>query len=109
MEQRIARLKQFAGSRDVPAPAAGTMIFAHLTEKMTADPAAPVRDFLINYYGVEPAQAGEVLVAGTPGQVADQLAAYRAVGVTEFITIPFGPDLPVQYQLTAQVRSILQS
>ena len=107
MVRPIARLVQLAATRGVPTPAAGTMIFAHLTEKTMADPAAPVREFLINSYGVEPTQAADILVAGTPAQVAEQLAAYRAVGVTEFVIISFGPDLATQYQLTAQTRSIL--
>jgi len=61
-------------------------------------------DFLSSRLGLTPASAAETAVAGTPGEMAEQLSRYVAAGVEHLVLTPFGPGRQAQFEMFAEVR-----
>ncbi|MFH8588636.1 LLM class flavin-dependent oxidoreductase [Streptomyces celluloflavus] len=102
-----ARLAELAAERGVPVPRTGLVTFVRATERPSAAAAGPVVDYLVKAQGLDRERAAALALGGGPRQVAERLREYADAGAGTLVLVPFGADTRRQYDLFAQIRSLL--
>ncbi|WP_344091935.1 LLM class flavin-dependent oxidoreductase, partial [Nocardiopsis composta] len=101
----VRRLTELAGGR--PAPHA--LIGGHVLLGPDSE-IAPARDALVrslvDEHGMDPADAAEAPMAGSPKQVAERLAEYREAGATGVAVSLDGDDWPRLAELFAEALAL---
>jgi alkanesulfonate monooxygenase SsuD/methylene tetrahydromethanopterin reductase-like flavin-dependent oxidoreductase (luciferase family) len=106
-----ARLAELAAARGRRAPSltASTMV------ALAGDPALPDHDALLRLltdvdgpYAIPADQVSNVLVSGSPAEVADRLAEYGAAGAVRVVVSVAAGDWRRQTELLAEARALLE-
>lgn len=101
------RLADLAAQRGVPNPRTGILVFTRVSERPGTKASTQIADYLATAYGIDREQAAAVALGGSPQQVAQRLRQYADAGAQTIVLVPFGADCLQQYDLFAQVRSLL--
>ncbi|MFF2923780.1 LLM class flavin-dependent oxidoreductase [Streptomyces celluloflavus] len=107
LAQGAARLAGLAAEGGVPAPRTGILVFTRVSERAGTDAAAEIAGYLATAYGIDRERAAALALGGGPRQVAERLREYADAGAGTIVLVPFGADTRQQYDLFAQVRSLL--
>lgn len=103
LEERAERLSALAHDHGRPTPSLALLIGVRVddsAERAREEAAAHLQ----GQYGMPLGVVERWSALGEPGAVAEQLAAYRAVGVEEFVLMGLGGDPLHQYERLAGVR-----
>lgn len=101
------QLDELASAAGRARPRLGVCLQAHIGARPRASLAEESVAIMQSSYGVPADRARELAIAGTPAQVADQLAAYVAAGA-ELLTVACDPaPSPESWELLAEVRRLL--
>ncbi|QIZ35004.1 LLM class flavin-dependent oxidoreductase [Saccharopolyspora sp. ASAGF58] len=103
---KAARLRELAEERGRPAPRLGLAIQGSLVKRPDAGLLDRCAGNLAELFGIPVDVARDYVVAGTPEQVAEQLAAYAEVGI-EKIAFAVDGDWHSSCDLLGQVRELL--
>lgn len=104
---RAHDLAALAHAHGRAAPPIGTVIFAAPTPEPDPSAVDRVLDVLHGRYGMDPAHARAIAIAGCPDQLADGLTTYQAAGATTFVIVPFSEDILAAYQTLGRTRTLL--
>jgi len=102
--RRLFELSDEAGR---PRPLTGIGLHAAIGTSSGRDLAAVTAGMLNSMYGVPADRAREVAIAGTPAQVATQLAAYAEAGADLIVVVCDPAPSPRSWELLAEARQLL--
>src|SRR6185312_4406003 len=102
--QRLLELSAQAGR---PRPLTGIGLHAAIGTGSGRDLAEVTAGMLQSMYGVPADRAREVAIAGSPAQVASQLAAYAEAGADLIVVVCDPAPTPKSWELLADVRLML--
>jgi alkanesulfonate monooxygenase SsuD/methylene tetrahydromethanopterin reductase-like flavin-dependent oxidoreductase (luciferase family) len=102
--QRLLELSDEAGR---PRPMTGIGLHAAIGTGPDRDLAEVTAGMLNSMYGVPADRAREVAIAGTPAQVASQLAPYAEAGADLIVVVCDPAPSPKSWELLAEVRLLL--
>lgn len=103
--QRLFELSDEAGR---PRPLTGIGLHAAIGTGADRDLAEVTAGMMRSMYGVPADRAREVAIAGTPAQVAAQLAPYAEVGADLIVVVCDPAPSPKSWELLADVRLLLR-
>jgi alkanesulfonate monooxygenase SsuD/methylene tetrahydromethanopterin reductase-like flavin-dependent oxidoreductase (luciferase family) len=103
--QRLFELSDEAGR---PRPLTGIGLHAAIGTGSDRDLAEVTAGMMRSMYGVPADRAREVAIAGTPAQVAAQLAPYAEVGADLIVVVCDPAPSPKSWELLADVRLLLR-
>lgn len=104
MGDRLAELASDAGR---PVPTIAMVVLANVGPDRAATQ-AEMKAMLRGQYRLPLDVVDRWSAYGTVSEVADMLARYQAVGVSEFILVPAGADVLAQYDRFASVRAFVE-
>jgi alkanesulfonate monooxygenase SsuD/methylene tetrahydromethanopterin reductase-like flavin-dependent oxidoreductase (luciferase family) len=98
------QLRNLAAEAGRPAPRAGLCLHVAIAARPSAGLAEMSAAVMHASYGVPMDRARQLVIAGSPGQVADQLARYVSAGAELFALVCDPAPGPEVWQLAAEVR-----
>ncbi|WP_158883292.1 LLM class flavin-dependent oxidoreductase [Amycolatopsis anabasis] len=104
---RLTALSAMAARRGLPAPDAGTTVFAAVSRNGHREKRDRMARFLGSLTGRSPAQLERLVVSGPPEALAERLDEYRRSGARTFVVHLPGPDWARDYELLAEARALL--
>ena len=107
LQRRAARLAELAAGHDRPSPGLSLLVGVRVDDDLTGARAA-AEAHLQGQYGLPLHVVERWTPLGSIERVRDQLRAYEAVGVREFVLMPLGPDPLGQYERLAEVIAPLR-
>jgi alkanesulfonate monooxygenase SsuD/methylene tetrahydromethanopterin reductase-like flavin-dependent oxidoreductase (luciferase family) len=103
-----ARLFDLADQAGRPRPRTGVGLHAALGPRPGPELKQRTVAALRTAYGLPAERAGQVAVAGTPAEVAGQLARYVAAGADLIVVVCDPEPAPDAWELLAQARQLLR-
>lgn len=101
------RLLELSGEAGRPRPLTGIGLHAAIGTGSGRELAEVTAGMLNSMYGVPADRAREVTIAGTPSQVASQLAPYAEAGADLIVVVCDPAPSPKSWELLAEVRLLL--
>jgi len=101
------RLFELSGEAGRPRPLTGIGLHAAIGTGSDCDLAEMSAGMMQSRYGVPADRAREVAIAGTPAQVASQLAPYAEAGADLIVVVCDPAPSPKSWELLADVRRLL--
>lgn len=101
-----ARLAEFATEQGRPMPSVAMLVLVNVDDDARAARHGAA-EFMRAHYRLPLERVERWTGYGRPGQVADLLRDYAAVGVSEFVLMPAAADVLAQYERLAAVRELV--